>query len=116
MRLDLKSNLPLKMGTLSPAILHDIKALVTTLGRVVLPATQVTPNKTLSYFLQISAAMMIQRASSPPTSQSMTKYLGEGILQSFNIIFLRIYILELVLIYCNFEIEFGSFLNIKLLQ
>ena len=90
---------PLKMGTLIPAILHEMRALVTTLGSVVLPATHVMPRSTLSYFLQISAAMIIQRASSPPTSQSMMKYLEGGILKSLSIFFLLIYIFELLNFY-----------------
>ena len=84
--------LPLNIGTCIPAILQDINAFVTTFGRVVLPATQVIPRRTLSYCLQIRAAMIIHRASSPPTSQSMMKYLDTGISKSLRNFFLRIYI------------------------
>lgn len=74
-----KNLVPLKIGTLRPATLHEIKAFVTTFGRVVLPATHVIPISTLSYYLHIYAAIMIANASSPPTSQSMIKYLDVGI-------------------------------------
>lgn len=84
----------MNIGTLIPAILHEMRALVTTLGRVVLPATHVMPKRTLSYFLQMRAAMIMQRASSPPTSQSMMKYLEEGICKSLSIFFLLIYIFD----------------------
>jgi hypothetical protein len=59
------------MGTLRPATLHEIKAFLTTFGKVVLPATHVIPNNTLLNFLRICEARMMQRASSPPTSQSI---------------------------------------------
>jgi hypothetical protein len=90
--LELDIKIPLNMGTLIPAILHEMRALVTTFGKVVFPATHVIPRRTLSYFLQISEAMIMQRASSPPTSQSITKYLEGVILKSFNSFFLLIYI------------------------
>lgn len=81
---------PLKIGTLIPAILHDINAFLTTLGSVVFPATHVIPNNTLSYFFKICAASSIQSASSPPTSQSIIKYLDAGILNYLRNFFLLI--------------------------
>ncbi len=104
----------MNIGILTPAILQEISALVTTLGRVVLPATHVMPSSTLSYFWQISAAIIIQSASSPPTSQSIIKYLEGGILKSLSNFFLLIYILEqlnliyTILLFKNLILEFYS--------
>ncbi len=82
----------MNIGTFIPAIFEDINALVTTLGKVVFPATQVIPKRTFPYLLQIRSDMIIHKASSPPTSQSIIKYLQGGILNYESIFFLLIYI------------------------